>query len=48
MNITNSIIVREDVGKIYEAIRLAEDPAGDAKTNNKHTIISRQNRSFME
>ncbi len=33
MNIINSINVLEDVGNIYEAIRLAEDPAGDVKKN---------------
>jgi len=48
MNITNSIIVRDEVGKISEAMRLAEDPAGDAKINNKQTISSLQNKLSIE
>jgi hypothetical protein len=48
MNITNNIIVRDEVGKISEAIRLAEDPAGDAKINNKQTISYLHNKFSIE
>ncbi len=43
INMTNSMSVREDVGNISDAIRLAEELAGDAKTNKIQTNISRQN-----
>lgn len=39
MNITNSMIVREAVGKISEAIRLADDPAGEAKMKSSVTAV---------
>lgn len=39
INITNSISVRDEVGKISDAIRLAEELAGDAKTNKAQTNI---------
>jgi len=37
MNITKSTMVLEDVGNTSEAIRLAEEPAGDA--NKKRMIM---------
>jgi hypothetical protein len=36
INIKNRIIVREDVGNIYEAIKFADEPAGDVKQNIIH------------
>ena len=39
MNITNSKIVRDAVGKISEAIRLAEEPAGDANRKRMVTAV---------
>lgn len=42
INITNSIKVREDVGNISDAMRLADELAGEAKKNKMQTNISRQ------
>jgi len=39
MNIRNSMIVLDEVGNIYEAIRLADDPAGAVKQNMMHMKI---------
>lgn len=39
-NITKSMIVREEVGNTYEAIKLAEEEAGEAKRNNIMMNIS--------
>ena len=36
INIKKRINVLEDVGNIYEAIKLADEPAGDVKKNMKH------------
>ena len=43
MNIKNKINVLEDVGNISEAIKLADEPAGDVKKNMKHMKNSSQN-----
>lgn len=40
MNIKNSTSVLDEVGKISDAIRFAEDPAGDVKTNMKQITTS--------
>ena len=40
INITNKRIVLEEVGKISEAIRLADEPAGDANRNKITMAIS--------
>ena len=40
MNIKNSTSVLDEVGKIYDAIRFAEDPAGDVNTNMKQITTS--------
>jgi len=39
MNMTNSMIVLEEVGKISEAIRLADEPAGEANMKRMHIKI---------
>lgn len=44
MNIKNNIKVLEDVGKISDAIKLADDPAGDVKKNMKQMSTSSQLR----
>ena len=44
MNMTNMISVLDDVGKIYEAIKLADDEAGEAKRKRKMTVNSRQTK----
>ncbi len=38
MNIINNTKVRDDVGNIYDAIKFADEPAGDVKKNIKHII----------
>jgi hypothetical protein len=45
LNMRNKIIVLEDVGNISEAIRLAEDPAGEVKQNIKQVRTSSHNNS---
>lgn len=45
MNMTNNIMVLEEVGNIYEAIRLAEEPAGEAKTNRRQITSYLHTRS---
>jgi hypothetical protein len=40
INIKNKIIVLEFVGKIYEAIKLEDEPAGDVKQNIIHINTS--------
>lgn len=40
MNMRNSTIVLEEVEKIYEAIRLADELAGEAKTKSTTTADS--------
>jgi hypothetical protein len=45
INITNSKIVLEEVGKISEAMRLADEPAGDAKRNRMTIVASLEARS---
>jgi len=47
MNITKSIIVREEVGKISDEIRLAEELAGEANINRRQIMIYRQRRSSI-
>lgn len=48
MNITKSMRVREEVGKISEAMRLAEEPAGEAKIKRRQTKDYRHARLLME
>lgn len=36
----NKTIVLEEVENIYEAIRFAEEPAGDANINKIMTVVS--------
>lgn len=45
INITNRRIVLEEVGKISEAMRLADEPAGDAKRNRMTIVVSLEARS---
>ena len=40
INITNKRIVLEEVGKISEAIRFADEPAGDANKNRITIAVS--------
>lgn len=47
INITNKINVREEVGKISEAIKFADEPAGEVKKNMTQINISNQNKSLM-
>lgn len=47
INITNKRIVLELVGKISEAIRLADEPAGDAKRNKMTIVVSFKARSSI-
>lgn len=42
MNMMKRTIVREDVGKTSEAIRFAEDEAGDANMKSMTIMISRK------
>ncbi len=42
INMTKSMIVREEVGNISEAIRLADELAGEAKIKRIHTPTSLQ------
>lgn len=44
MNITNMISVLDEVGKIYEAIKLADDEAGEANRKSKTTVNSLQTK----
>lgn len=46
-NITNITSVLEAVGKISEAIRLADEDAGEANTNKMATVASRQKKSSI-
>jgi hypothetical protein len=43
----NSKIVRDEVGNIYEAIRFADDEAGDVKINIKHMNISKPTKLYI-
>lgn len=47
INIKKRINVLEDVGNIYEAIKLADEPAGDVKKNMKHIKTSSHINSFI-
>ena len=42
INMRKRIKVLDEVGNIYDAIRLADDPAGDVKKNMKHIKTSSQ------
>ena len=42
MNIKNNTNVRDEVGKIYDAMRLADEPAGEVNTNIKQITTSSQ------
>jgi hypothetical protein len=43
INIKKRMSVLDDVGNIYDAIKLADEPAGDVKKNIKHIKNSSQN-----
>lgn len=47
INIKKRINVLEDVGNIYEAIKLADEPAGDVKKNMKHIKTSSHINLFI-
>lgn len=47
INITNRINVREEVGNISEAIKLADEPAGEVKKNMTQITISNRNKSSI-
>lgn len=46
INIMNRIKVLEEVGKISEAMRLADEPAGDVKKNMKQMSTSKPVRLY--
>jgi hypothetical protein len=47
MNIKKRTKVLDEVGNIYEAIKLADEPAGEVKKNMKHMKTSSQISSLM-
>ena len=48
INITNNMIVLEEVGNIYEAIKFAEELAGDAKTKRIQRRVYLQISTLIE